>query len=112
MTPSPDYTPPAVTERDGGVYVRVRAAPGSRCEGILGVRGDALRVAVRAPPERGKANAALVEALARALGLHPRSVAVARGEASRDKLLWIEGLSRAEFIEKLGNLLPGARKEQ
>ncbi len=52
-----------------GVVLPVLAHPGSKRDGILGERAGALRVAVTAPPEKGKANAAIQSVLADALWL-------------------------------------------
>lgn len=63
---------------------------------ILGVAEEAdgarvLKVAVSAPPEDGKANAALIELLARALKVPRGAVSIAAGAASRRKLVDIAG---------------------
>jgi len=52
-----------------------------------GPYGAALVVAVTAPPVDGRATAAVCRAVAEALGLKPRDVAVRAGDGSRDKLL-------------------------
>ncbi len=51
----------------------------------------ALKVKIAAPPEDGKANAALIKFIARTLGVSPSSVTLAKGEHSRQKLLDIDG---------------------
>ena len=51
-----------------------------------------LLVRVTAPPEGGKANAAVCRVIAKALRVGPSRVSVARGAGSSDKLLRIEGL--------------------
>ncbi len=50
-----------------------------------------LKVRVRAVPENGKANAALIQTLAKALGLPKASIALESGDKSRNKLLRITG---------------------
>ena len=55
-----------------------------------------LRVRVRAAPDRGAANEALVRLLAAALGVPPSSVSIRRGATSRVKLVAIAGLTQAE----------------
>ena len=101
MTQPPDYTLPLIAGRDGDLLLKVRAAPGSRREEVLGIHGDALRVAVRAPPDRGKANASLVEVLARWLGLPRSEVDVHGGGASRDKWIRIGSISREELARRI-----------
>jgi uncharacterized protein (TIGR00251 family) len=63
----------------------VRAQPGARRSGVVGPWNERLKVAVRAPPDDGRANAELLELLAARLGLRARELALARGERSRDK---------------------------
>jgi uncharacterized protein (TIGR00251 family) len=110
MGPPLEYTSLFVGGEEGELFLRVRAAPGSRQERIVGIHGDALRVAVRAAPERGKANAALAALLARELGLHPSAVALHGGQTSRDKLFRIEGIAREELLRRLRGCLGGAER--
>ena len=65
----------------------VHAQPGARRPGVLGVFDGHLKVAVAAPPEAGRANAAVEALLAELFGLRPSSVALVRGHSSRRKLL-------------------------
>jgi hypothetical protein len=75
----------------------VRVHPGARRAGLLGRMADgALKVAVTAAPEGGRANEAVVALLADALGVPRRAVAVARGQASRTKTVTVDGLDEAE----------------
>ena len=83
-------------------YLKVRVSPGARNDSISGWQDDALRVTVRAAPERGRANEAVCRLLARALGLPANHVTVARGMTSRTKLLAIDALSDDEVRAKLG----------
>lgn len=62
--------------------LRVKVVPGSSREGIAGWVGDRLKVKVTAPPEKGKANAAVVNLLAEALGVPRARVRIAAGGAS------------------------------
>ena len=48
--------------------LRVKVVPGSSRDGIVGRLGDALKIKVTAPPKKGKANEAVVELLAAAVG--------------------------------------------
>lgn len=75
----------------GSAVVRVKAVPGSRREEIAGVLGDRLKVRVSAPPEKGKANGAIVELVAGALGIAGRCVEVTQGHTRAEKTLRIVG---------------------
>lgn len=71
--------------RPEGLVLKVRAVPGSSRERIVGILGDALKVAVQAPPERGRANERIAAVLADALGLTARAIELLSGPASREK---------------------------
>lgn len=92
-------------ERDDRVLLRVRVSPGARRERILGRHDAALKVAVAAPPEQGKANRRLLALLARELDLPVRSLAIARGAASKDKVVAIRGVSADTLRALLSRLL-------
>jgi uncharacterized protein (TIGR00251 family) len=78
-----------------GVLLRVKVQPRARRPGLDGLRdaadGPRLRIAVATAPEDGRANRAVCEALAAALGVAPSAVAVAQGAAARDKLVRVAG---------------------
>ncbi|WP_368744647.1 DUF167 domain-containing protein [Desertibaculum subflavum] len=78
-----------------GIRIAVRAQPKAACDAIDGVRGfpsgERLAVKVTAAPDRGRANAAIVALLAKALGVAPTAVTVAGGETGRDKIMAVAG---------------------
>jgi len=85
--------------------VRVRVAPraaGNRIDGMVGdgEGGAILKVAVTAPPEGGKANAALIKLLASEWRLPKSSLAVTTGASERRKTVRIEGDAR-ELMKRL-----------
>jgi uncharacterized protein (TIGR00251 family) len=53
--------------------------------------GDRLRVAVTAPPVDGEANAAVIDAVAKAFSVRRAAVTIVRGERGRRKTLEVEG---------------------
>ncbi len=91
-----------------GLRLRLRVSPGARKEAVLGVYGDALKVAVRAPPEKGLANKAVIELLARLLGVTRAELALVSGAASRDKTLVVSGLDDATIRARLARGFPAA----
>jgi uncharacterized protein len=91
----------AVTEHAEGCVLPVRAQPGARKAGVLAERNGALKVAVTAPPEDGRANQALVEVLREALGLKRSQVELIGGQTSRDKRFLIRGLTKAELESRV-----------
>jgi uncharacterized protein len=60
---------------------------------VVGRHGDAWKVRVTAPAEAGKANAAVLTLLAGALDLPRRNISLTSGQASRNKVVALEGLS-------------------
>ena len=84
------------TEVADGLRVAVRLNPRASRAGIAGVGTDAagkayLKVRVNAPPEGGKANAALIRLLAKAWGVAPSRVTLAAGAKDRRKTVHVEG---------------------
>jgi uncharacterized protein (TIGR00251 family) len=78
----------------------VRAQPGAKRNAVLGEQAGALKVAVTAPPEDGRANAALVEVLRDWLGLKRSQVELASGQTNRNKTFLIRGLT-VEALQSL-----------
>lgn len=64
----------------------VRVTPGARVE-ALELGDTALIAKVRAKPEDGKANAAVIDLVARGLGVAPSRLTLLKGATSRDKVL-------------------------
>ena len=89
------------------LLVTVRARPGARSEKVVLQADGSLLVQVRAPALEGRANQALVLAVARALSLRPRQVRLVRGERSRDKLIEVELDSSDELRSRLADLKSG-----
>lgn len=71
----------------------VKVVPGSSQNRVAGWLGDALRVRVTSPPEKGKANAAVVKLLAGVLDIPANSISVVKGTTSPRKLIEISGCS-------------------
>jgi uncharacterized protein len=90
--------------RDGGIVVHVLAHPGSKRDAILGERAGLLRVAVTAPPEKGKANVAIQSVLAEAIACGRNQITLLSGETSRRKKFLIEGIPRDELDRRLAIL--------
>jgi uncharacterized protein len=84
-----------------GVVLPVLAQPGSRRNAILGERAGALRVAVTAPPKKGKANEAIQDLLAEALACKANQVTLLFGATSRQKRFLIGGFTVGELQERL-----------
>ena len=84
----------------------VKLQPAASADRIDGWEADpdgrqVLKVRIRARPVDGQANAALVAAIARALGVRAADVELARGARSRLKRLTVAGLDEAEMKRRL-----------
>ena len=84
------------------VRISVRVSPAARRTEVSGRHGAGWKVRVAAPPERGRANEALVVHLAELLGVSRSAVRVVAGSGLRDKIVEIEGLPRSEIDAALG----------
>lgn len=90
-----------LVEKDGAVRFEVHAKPRAKKSQVLGERGGAVEIALAAPPVDGAANEELVRFVAKVLGVGKRSVELVRGDASREKLVAVIGLSTAEVEARL-----------
>lgn len=90
---------------DDGVYIRVHVQPGaSRPRVIARVidrHGDARKVAVAAPPVDGRANEAVVEAIAKVFGVPARDVSLISGQSARRKRFFVRGIDERAAQRKL-----------
>jgi uncharacterized protein len=84
----------------GSTRLRVRVAPGASRAEVVGRVGDAWKLRVRAAPERGLANDAVVALLAESLGVARRDVRIVAGQTGRDKVVELERM-RPEDAERL-----------
>lgn len=78
---------------NGAVFLPVKVVPGASRTRYLDEWDERAKFAVAAPPEKGKANQALVAFLADLLKVHRRSIAVVSGETSPQKTIRIEGVT-------------------
>jgi len=83
---------------DARAYLSVRVVPRAAHERLVRDSAGALRAYLRAAPVDGAANRALIALVADRLGVAKRTVELARGARSREKLLCIYGLT-ADAIE-------------
>ena len=71
---------------NGAIELTLKVIPKSSRDEIVGVQeSGALKVKVTAAPEKGKANVAVCEVLARAFAVSRRNVTILQGETSQNK---------------------------
>ena len=80
-----------------GVALDVLVQPRASRAKLGPIHGDRIKVAVTAPPVDGEANAAVIELVAKALGVAQGAVAVTAGQTSRRKTLAIRGVDLAQM---------------
>jgi hypothetical protein len=95
-----------LTAESGGRAVRlsVRVQPNARRRGVAGEWNGLLRLAVPAPPEDGRANAAALELVAELFDLRPSAVELVQGHSARTKVFRLalpEARARARLAELL-----------
>lgn len=82
--------------------ITVRVTPRSGRDSIEPGAGGVLLVRVTAPPDEGKANAAVCRTVAAALGVPKSAVAVVRGHTARTKTLEITGVTESDVARLAG----------
>jgi uncharacterized protein (TIGR00251 family) len=82
--------------------LRIRVSPGAKTTELVGRHGDGWKVRVAAPPERGRANEALLDLLANRLRVTPAELTVVAGRSSRDKVVELRGIEAGEAARRLG----------
>jgi uncharacterized protein len=88
-----------------GVQVAIQATPKANRNGLAGVHAGRLKVAVTAAPEKGKANAAVLEVIAEALELKRSQVSLVAGETDPRKVVLVTGVSADELRERIASAL-------
>jgi uncharacterized protein len=91
-----------IQDSSSGATFAVKVHPRAKKNAISGEVGDALKVALTAPPVDGKANAACIEFFAKLLNVPRSSVTIASGQSSRNKVIRVAGMSAEEVRRRLG----------
>jgi uncharacterized protein YggU (UPF0235/DUF167 family) len=90
--------------REGAAFTVV-CRPGAAATRARGTVGDALRLDVAAPPEKGRANAEVLRYLARALGVPASVLRISAGASGREKSIRVLGKTCAEIEAPLARLI-------
>jgi uncharacterized protein (TIGR00251 family) len=90
-----------IRDTPSGATFQVKVHPRAKKNAITGEIGDALKLALTAPPVEGRANQACIEFLAEVLNVPRSSVTIAAGESSRNKVVRVRGLAAAQVEERL-----------
>lgn len=90
-----------IRDINNGATFAVKVHPRAKKNAITGEIGDALKIALTAPPIDDKANEACVEFLAKLLKVPRSSVTIAAGHTSRNKMIRVSGLTSQQVRERL-----------
>lgn len=82
--------------------LKIKVVPGASRDNIAGWFGDALKMRVSAPPEKGKANRAVQKLIAGKLGIPLNSIEIISGATSPHKVVEIIGIDKEEVLAGLG----------
>jgi uncharacterized protein (TIGR00251 family) len=85
--------------------LNVKVVPGASRDRLAGRYGDGVKVQVSAPPEKGKANDAVIKVIADALGLRAGDVVLLRGHSTPRKTLQINSLDQTTLEDRLREIL-------
>ncbi|MBS1850024.1 MAG: DUF167 domain-containing protein [Acidobacteria bacterium] len=94
-----------VHDTPAGATFAVKVHPRAKKNAITGEVGDALKVALSAPPVDGKANAACIEFFANLLKAPRSSVTIASGQSSRNKVVRVAGIAAEALRKRLGEIV-------
>ncbi len=92
-------------ETDEGIVLRLKVSPNASKTEVRGVwahpDGARLKLAVKAPPVEGKANAAILDWAARTFGLKANQVTLIAGEKGKSKTLLLRGANANDVKSKI-----------
>ena len=91
-----------LTQTPDGVILLVKAQPGARKNEVAGERNGRLIVKCTQAPEKGKANDAIIEILAKALDVRKSRISLVSGQTNSEKKFLIEDAT-IEEVERLGS---------
>ncbi len=84
-----------------GAVLSVRAQPGSRRNEVRGIQDGALKVCVTQAPEKGKANKAIVEVLAKWLGVRKSQIELISGETGSRKKFLVREIEKEDLAGRI-----------
>lgn len=86
---------------DGTIVLRLHVQPGAGRTAVQGTHGDALKVRVAAPPEKGRANDACTALVADLAGVKAAAVTLTSGATTRAKRFTVTGVDVDELVRRL-----------
>ena len=99
---------PRIDASEAGATLWLRVQPRARRSAVVGLLGEELKVAVKAPPVDGAANEAVVAFVAELAGVHRRDVRIVSGQCSRSKRVAVDGVDEAALRRRVLDALAAA----
>ena len=85
-----------------GVRIKIVVKPNSKQSGIkIDTEEKYLKISVKSPPDKGKANKELLKLLAKRLELSLTNLAIISGQTSRDKIILVTNISLQDIQKKI-----------
>jgi len=92
-----------IEARENGVSFKIRVRPSASCNKIKGLREEALKIDINAPPIKGKANKECIRFLAKEFKVPKADIEIVSGLKSENKLIKIKGINKEEAFKVLIN---------
>lgn len=89
------------TQQGPNILLRITVRPGSLKNEIKGIWNDMLKVSLQAPPERGRANEALIAFFAITLKISRSAISIQTGATSQNKILLIQNYTLDQLLGQL-----------
>ena len=86
-------------ETEDGIILPVRIQPRSSKDEVVGEYNGALKIRLTSPPVEGEANRRCIEFLAKRLKIGKSQIEIIKGGRSRDKMIKIIGLTKADVLK-------------
>lgn len=90
-------------ETEEGIILPVRIQPRASKDEIVGEYNGALKIKLTSPPVEGEANRRCIEFLSKRFKIAKSHLEIIKGEKSKDKLIKIIGLGKADVLKILHN---------
>ncbi len=94
-----------ILKSENGIRIRIKVSPGASRTKVIGLYGNALKVSLNAPPEKGKANQALIKLMEKVLGVPKQQISIITGQTSKQKVIEIKNIDISSCITNIKRIL-------
>ncbi len=93
-----------IRETEDGIIIPAKVQPNSSKEKVMGEYAEKLKIAVTSPPEKGKANRAIVKVLAKWLNIKTSDIQIVSGEKSKDKEIFVRNITEKDVYKLVSQI--------